>query len=44
MSDTIERSQTHATFVVERIYPVPVDSVWRALSDNDARDHGSVGQ
>src|SRR5258705_11524803 len=38
MSDTIERSQTHATFVVERIYPVTVDAVWRALSDNDARD------
>ena len=23
MSDTIERSQTHATFVIERSYPVP---------------------
>jgi len=38
MSDTIERSQTHATFVIERIYPAAVDAVWRALSDNDARD------
>src|SRR5689334_1188243 len=38
MSDTIERSQTHATFVVERTYPVPVAEVWHALSDNDARD------
>jgi uncharacterized protein YndB with AHSA1/START domain len=38
MNDTIERSQTHATFVIERTYPVPVDAVWHALSDNDARD------
>jgi uncharacterized protein YndB with AHSA1/START domain len=35
---TIERSQTHATFVIERTYPVPVEAVWHALSDNDARD------
>jgi uncharacterized protein YndB with AHSA1/START domain len=34
----IERSQTHATFVVERCYPVPVHAVWHALSDNKARD------
>jgi hypothetical protein len=27
MSDTIERSQTHATFVIERAYPVPVEAV-----------------
>ena len=38
MNDTIERSQTHATFVIERTYPAPVEKVWRALSDNDARD------
>ena len=38
MNDTIERSQTHATFVIERTYPVPVEAVWHALSDNDARD------
>ena len=38
MNDTTERSQTHATFVVERTYPVPVAAVWYALSDNDARD------
>src|SRR5258708_3873117 len=38
MSDIIERSQIHATFVVERSYPVPVSAVWHALSDNDARD------
>jgi uncharacterized protein YndB with AHSA1/START domain len=37
MSDTIERSQTHATFVIERTYDAPVDAVWHALSDNDAR-------
>jgi uncharacterized protein YndB with AHSA1/START domain len=38
MNDTIERSQTHATFVIERTYPAPVEAVWHALSDNDARD------
>ena len=38
MNDTIERSQTHATFAIERTYPAPVEKVWRALSDNDARD------
>jgi uncharacterized protein YndB with AHSA1/START domain len=35
---TTERSQTHATFVVERTYPVPVERVWHALSDDAARD------
>jgi uncharacterized protein YndB with AHSA1/START domain len=39
MSDIIESSQTHATFVLERTYPAPVTAVWHALSDNDARDH-----
>src|ERR1700730_12508190 len=38
MNDTIERSQTHATFVIERNYPAPVEAVWHALSDSDARD------
>lgn len=38
MNDTIKRSQAHATFVIERTYPVPVAAVWQALSDNDARD------
>lgn len=38
MSSTIERSQTHATFVLERTYPVQVEAVWHALSDNAARD------
>jgi uncharacterized protein YndB with AHSA1/START domain len=38
MSTTIERSQTHATFVLERTYPVAVDAVWHALSDTAARD------
>ncbi len=39
MSDTIERSETHATFVIERDFPAPVDAVWHALSDNEAREH-----
>lgn len=38
MNDISERSQTHATFVIERDYPAPVETVWHALSDNDARD------
>ena len=38
MSDIIERSEVHATFVIERSYPVPVTAVWHALSDNEARD------
>jgi uncharacterized protein YndB with AHSA1/START domain len=38
MNETVERSQTHATFVVERDYTAPLDRVWHALSDNDARD------
>jgi len=38
MNDTIERSQTHATFVIARTYSAPVEAVWHALSDNDARD------
>ncbi len=38
MSSTIERSQMHATFVLERTYPVPLEAVWHALSDSAARD------
>ncbi len=38
MTDIVELSQTHATFVIERTYPVPVDAVWHAVSDNEARE------
>ena len=38
MSHTIERSQVHATFVIERTYSAPVEAVWHALSDDDAPD------
>lgn len=38
MNDTDQRSQTHATFVIERTFPVPVAAVWHALSDSAARD------
>jgi uncharacterized protein YndB with AHSA1/START domain len=38
MTDTAECNETHATFVLERHYPVPLSSVWRALSENEARD------
>jgi uncharacterized protein YndB with AHSA1/START domain len=38
VDNTIERGQIHATFVIERSYPAPIEAVWHALSDNDARD------
>ncbi len=38
MKDAITRGQAHATFVIERTYPVPVEAVWHALSDSAARD------
>lgn len=38
MTNTTEHSQVHATFVVERSYPQPVERVWHGLSDNTARD------
>jgi uncharacterized protein YndB with AHSA1/START domain len=37
MNQLTERSETHATFVLERSYPVPVSAVWHALSDGEAR-------
>ena len=38
MSDTMQHSVAHATFVVERTYAAPLHRVWHALSDNAARD------
>jgi uncharacterized protein YndB with AHSA1/START domain len=38
MNTTTEHSQTHATFVIEHEYDAPVEKVWHAMSDNDARD------
>jgi uncharacterized protein YndB with AHSA1/START domain len=38
VNETGQRSQTHATFVIERTFPVALQRVWYALSDNDARD------
>ena len=38
MHETVQRSETHATFVIERDYPVPLDAVWHALSDETARE------
>lgn len=32
-----ERSQTHATFVLERHYPVPVERVWDAFADPEIK-------
>ena len=37
-NNAVQRSQTHATFVIERDYAFPVPAVWHALSDNAARD------
>jgi uncharacterized protein YndB with AHSA1/START domain len=39
MNEITERSQAHATFAIERDYPVPVEAVWRALSEEEARAH-----
>lgn len=33
-----ERTQTHATFTLERNYPVPVDRVWTAFADADVKN------
>jgi uncharacterized protein YndB with AHSA1/START domain len=38
MNELNERSQIHATFVIERDLDAPPDHVWHALSDSDARD------
>jgi len=38
LTETIERSQTHATFVLERTFAAPLAAVWHALSDSAARD------
>ena len=32
-----KRSQTHATFVLERTYPVPVERVWEAFADPEIK-------
>jgi uncharacterized protein YndB with AHSA1/START domain len=32
-----ERTQTHATFVLERDYPVPVDRVWAAFAEPEIK-------
>ncbi len=34
---TIERTQTHATFVLERDYDATLDRVWQAFADEDAK-------
>lgn len=38
MTDTLDRSEVHATFVIERVYPVPVALVWHAHADAGARN------
>ncbi len=38
-----ERSVTHSTFVIERVYPVPPAKVFHALSDPTARKRWFVG-
>jgi len=35
---TVERTETHATFTIERTFAAPVDAVWLAFSDEEARD------
>lgn len=36
-SSTTSRTQTHATFVIERDYAAPLDSVWAAFADADVK-------
>ena len=38
MNETMQRSQVHGTFVIERTFPASIERVWYALSDNAARD------
>ncbi len=37
MATTEPRTQTHATFVLERDYAAPVDRVWAAFADADVK-------
>jgi uncharacterized protein YndB with AHSA1/START domain len=37
MTSTTSRTQTHATFVLERDYAAPVDRVWSAFADADLK-------
>ena len=37
MTQTAERSEVHATFTLERTYPVPVERVWTAFADLEAK-------
>jgi uncharacterized protein YndB with AHSA1/START domain len=37
MSTTTRRTQTHATFVIERDYAAPVDRVWAAFADAEVK-------
>jgi uncharacterized protein YndB with AHSA1/START domain len=37
MTSTTSRTQTHATFVLERDYAAPVDRVWSAFADADVK-------
>lgn len=36
-SSTTSRTQTHATFVIERDYAAPIDRVWAAFADADVK-------
>lgn len=37
MTDTTPRTQTHATFVLERDYAAPLDRVWAAFADAEVK-------
>lgn len=37
MSSTLNRTQTHATFALERDYAAPVEKVWAAFADADTK-------
>ena len=42
MKEATKHSEAHATFAIERTYPVPVAAVWHALSDGAAREAWSA--
>lgn len=43
-SSTISRTQTHATFVIERDYAAPLDRVWAAFADAEVKSQWFGGE